>query len=262
VAQPPKASTKLSGPRFLMAIVCSLAAGVAVWWPFSIVLEGFLPSPVDVARAFVAAVQDPALYEAISGTMGRIVIGWVGAVLIGTALGIWMGRSKIVDAISLPWVMTGLAIPAPVIIIFCILFFGLEESSTLLALVVSVTPFVVNIVYEGVKAIDGSLLEMSDAYRLSRWTRLREVILPQVAPSLMSAVRFGFAMSWKIVVIIEALSAPTGIGAQLELFFRLLRPADVLAWTFCFTIIMVLLELLVFQTVERRLFRWRTSSAF
>jgi NitT/TauT family transport system permease protein len=103
---------------------------------------------------------------------------------------------------------------------------------------------------------------MSDVYHLSRWARLREVILPQVAPSLMSAVRFGFAMSWKIVVIIEALSAPSGVGAQLELFFRLLRPADVLAWTFSFTIIMVLLELLVFQTVERRLFRWRTATEF
>lgn len=86
--------------------------------------------------------------------------------------------------------------------------------------------------------------------------------MPQVAPSLMSGVRFGFAMSWKIVVIIEALSAPDGIGAQIELFFRLLRPAYVLAWTFCFTIIMVLVEVLVFQTAERKLFRWRTVSEF
>lgn len=255
-------STKLSRPRFLLAIAASVAAGVAIWWPVSIPLEGFLPSPLDVVQAFIASVQEPALYKAMGATLGRVVIGWVGSVLIGSALGIWMGRSKIVDALSLPWVMTGLAVPAPVIIIFCILFFGLEESSTRIALVLSVTPFVVNIVYEGVKAIDGSLLEMSEVYHLSKWARLREVILPQVAPSLMSAVRFGFAMSWKIVVIIEALSAPTGIGAQLELFFRLLRPADVLAWTFCFTIIMVLLEVVVFQTVERRLFRWRTTSKF
>lgn len=257
-----QASNKLSKPRYLLAIVSAVAVAVALWYPMSFWFDPFLPSPLDFLNAFTSSVQDPDLYTALRGTLQRVVIGWVGSVVIGTALGIWMGRSKVVDALSLPWVMIGLAVPAPVIIIFCILFFGLEESSTLLALVLSVTPFVVNIVYEGVKAIDSSLLEMSDIYRLSKRARLREVIMPQVAPSLMSGVRFGFAMSWKIVVIIEALSAPDGIGAQIELFFRLLRPADVLAWTFAFTIIMVLVEVLVFQTVERKLFRWRTVSEF
>jgi NitT/TauT family transport system permease protein len=262
LAQRGNASAKLSRSRFILAIASALAVGVALWYPVSLAITGFVPSPHAVLQAFVSSVQDAELYEAIAATLKRVVIGWVGSVLIGIVLGVWMGRSKVVDALSLPWVMIGLAIPAPVIIIFCILFFGLEESSTLFALVLSVTPFVVNIVYQGVRAIDDSLLEMSHVYQLSGWARLREVILPQVAPSLMAGVRFGFALSWKIVVIIEALSAPTGIGAQLELFFRLLRPANVLAWTFSFTIFMVLLEVLVFQTVERRLFRWRTAARF
>jgi NitT/TauT family transport system permease protein len=252
----------LSRMQFTGAILCAIAAAVAVWWPLSIPLEGFLPSPLDFVQAFIESVQTPQLYEAILATLRRILIGWVAAVVIGSILGIWMGRSNIVDALALPWVMIGLAIPAPVIIIFSILFFGLEESSTLLALVVSVTPFIVNIVYQGVRSIDPSLTEMADVYHLSKAQHLRQVILPQVAPSLMAAVRFGFAMTWKIVVIIEALSQPNGIGGQIELFFRLLRPADVLAWTFCFTIIMVLLEVLVFRTIEHRLFRWRIASQF
>jgi ABC-type nitrate/sulfonate/bicarbonate transport system permease component len=260
MAQSGAGPARLSRWRFATALVSAVVAGVAVWWPLSIPLEGFLPSPLDFARAFVESVQSPELYRAMLDTLRRILVGWVGAVVIGSVLGIWMGRSKIVDALALPWVMIGLAIPAPVIIIFSILFLGLQESSTLLALVISVTPFVVNIVYQGVRSIDPSLTEMSDAYKLSRRARMREVILPQIAPSLMAAVRFGFAMTWKIVVIVEALSQPNGIGGQLELFFRLLRPADVLAWTFAFTIVMVLLEVLVFQTIERRLFRWRTVS--
>lgn len=259
---PTGASNKLSRPRYLLAVLSAIAVAVALWYPMSFWFDPFLPSPLDFVNAFVSSVQNPDLYAALGGTLQRVIIGWVGSVVIGTALGIWMGRSKLIDALSLPWVMIGLAIPAPVIIIFCILFFGLEESSTQIALVLSVTPFVVNIVYEGVKAIDNSLLEMSDVYRVSRRARLREIIMPQVAPSLMAGVRFGFAMSWKIVVIIEALSAPDGIGAQIELFFRLLRPAEVLAWTFAFTIIMVLVEVILFQTVERRLFRWRTVSEF
>jgi NitT/TauT family transport system permease protein len=253
---------KLSRSKYLLAIVGSLVTAVVLWYPLSMQLEPFLPSPDEVASAFADSLQNPELYSAMAATLRRVLIGWVGSVLIGTALGVWMGRSSVVDALALPWVMIGLAIPAPVIIIFAILFFGLEESSTLMALIASVTPFVVNIVYQGVKAIDPSLNEMSHVYHLSPIARLREVILPQVAPSLMSGVRFGFAMSWKIVVIVEALSSSSGIGAQLELFFRLLRPQYVLAWTFSFTIVMVLLEVLVFQSVERRLFRWRRVSEF
>lgn len=253
---------KLSKPKYLLAIFASLVTAIALWYPLSVQLEPFLPSPYEVAEAFIDSMQDPELFSAMAATLRRVLIGWVGAVVLGTAVGVWMGRNSVVDALTLPWVMIGLAIPAPVIIIFAILFFGLEESSTLLALVASVTPFVVNIVYQGVKAIDPSLNEMSHAYNLSAMERLREVILPQVAPSLMSAVRFGFAMSWKIVVIVEALSTSNGIGAQLELFFRLLRPHYVLAWTLSFTVVMILLEVLVFQTVERRLFRWRKVSEF
>jgi NitT/TauT family transport system permease protein len=255
-------SGNLSKPKYLLAILASLATAIVLWYPLSLQLEPFLPSPHEVAEAFVDSMQDAELYTAMAATLRRVVIGWVGAVVIGTALGVWMGRNTVVDALALPWVMIGLAIPAPVIIIFAILFFGLEESSTLLALIASVTPFVVNIVYQGVKAIDPALNEMSHVYKLSRTARLREVILPQVAPSLMSGVRFGFAMSWKIVVIVEALSTSNGIGAQLELFFRLLRPQYVLAWTLSFTIVMILLEVVVFRTVERRLFRWRRVTEF
>jgi ABC-type nitrate/sulfonate/bicarbonate transport system permease component len=262
VASRGRSPDKLSPVGYLTAIVAAFVVGAALWYPLHLQLEPFLPSPLAVVQAFGDSVQDPELWSAIGATLRRVLIGWVGAVALGTALGVWMGRSKIVDALALPWVMIGLAIPAPVIIIFAILFFGLEESSTLLALVASVTPFVVNIVYQGVKAVDPSLNEMANAYHLSGTERLRQVILPQVAPSLMAGVRFGFAMTWKIVVIVEALSTSTGIGAQLELFFRLLRPAYVLAWTFSFTIIMVLLEVLVFQTVERRLFRWRKVTTF
>jgi NitT/TauT family transport system permease protein len=262
VASKGRSPNKLSKSTYFLAIIAAFVVGATLWYPLHFQLEPFLPSPWAVVEAFGDSLQDAELYSAVAATLRRVVIGWIGAVSIGTALGVWMGRSTIMDSLALPWVMIGLAIPAPVIIIFSILFFGLDESSTLLALVLSVTPFVVNIVYQGVKAIDPALNEMAHAYHVSGVERLRQVVLPQVAPSLMSGVRFGFAMTWKIVVIVEALSTSTGIGAQLELFFRLLRPAYVLAWTFSFTIIMVLLEVLVFQTVERRLFRWRKVSEF
>jgi NitT/TauT family transport system permease protein len=86
--------------------------------------------------------------------------------------------------------------------------------------------------------------------------------MPQLAPSLFSAGRFGFALSWKIVVIIEALSLPNGIGGQLEFFFRLLRPGSVVAWTLCFTVVMTLVDIFLFRPAEKRVFAWRKEAIF
>ena len=77
MAQVSRFSTKLSRARFLLAIISSLVVGIAIWWPVSIPLQGFLPSPLDVAEAFGAALGDPALYEAMGATLRRVVIGWV-----------------------------------------------------------------------------------------------------------------------------------------------------------------------------------------
>lgn len=247
--------------RRILPVAAAVGIAVAVWWPLTVPLRGFLPTPLQVAISFVEAWTGSEFYGHLLATLRRVAIGWISAVVVGSAIGIWMGRSRLFEALALPWAMVGLALPAPVVIIFSMLLLGLKESSTLVGLFVSVVPFVINIVYEGVRAIDPGLQEMARAYRFPWRERLRHVILPQVAPSLMAGVRFGFAMSWKIVVIIEALSQPDGIGAQLELFFRLLRADKVLAWTFAFTAVMVLVEYLGFRPVEHRLFRWRTRAA-
>src|SRR5919199_1862806 len=130
---------KLSAARLLAAVASALAVAVLIWWPLAMQIPGFLPTPLDVVRAFLQAIASAEFYENMVATLRRVAIGWVCSVFLGSALGVAMGRSKVVDSFALPWVMIGLAIPAPVIIIFCILFFGIEESSTLLALIISVT---------------------------------------------------------------------------------------------------------------------------
>ena len=153
-----------------------------------------------------------------------------------------------------------LALPGPVTILFSTLWLGLGELATLVALTLAVTPFMVTFVYDGSRALDPGLFQMASVYRMGAVDRFRQVILPQLAPALLSAARFGFAMGWKLVVLVEALSAGSGIGERIEYFFSYNRPAAVIAWTLSFTVVMVLVEVLVFRTVSRRVFRWRPTA--
>ena len=55
--------------------------------------------------------------------------------------------------------------------------------------------------------LDQGLDEMSSVYRLGRRRYLLDVLGRQVAPALLAATRTSFAFAWKLIVLVEALSA-------------------------------------------------------
>src|SRR5690606_24212138 len=143
------------------------------------------------------------------------------------------------------------AIPDPVYVIFAILILGTEESTGLVALTLAVLPFAVTVVHSGVKARDPQLDELARVYRFGRRRYTQEVLVRQIAPALLVAARTAFAFSWKIVVLVEALSQPLGIGSQIYNYFRLLRYDEMVAAALIFIIAMRIIDQAVLGTAER-----------
>ncbi|WP_198144861.1 ABC transporter permease [Pseudorhodobacter aquimaris] len=190
-------------------------------------------------------------------TLGRILMAFICATFVGTALGLTIGLSERAEAFFQPLLALALAVPDPVYIIFAILALGTGEAAGFVALTVAVTPFVTNIVRSNIHARDKSLDEMAQIYHLPRNVRLTTVLAPQMVPALLTAIRFSFALSWKLVVVVEAIGQPNGIGADIFHSFRLLRMREVAAIAIIFIIAMQLLELGVLGRLEKRLTRWR-----
>lgn len=245
----------LLGNPFLVSAV----VGLGIWWLLAGRVIVFLPTPVRVGAAFIEAVTSAEFYFDMAVSLRRVALAAAVAWLIAVALGIVMAYSWPMETAGSPVVFIGLALPAPLSIFFSILIFGLGEMTTMIALWVVVTPYVVVIIYEGAKARDKRLAQMATAYRFSRLERLRHLILPELGPSLMSGARFAFAMSWKIVVLVEALSSNIGIGERIHFFFTFNQPHRVIGWTLTFTVVMVLVERFVFRELERRAFAWRSK---
>ncbi len=239
--------------------VVSAVVGLGIWWLLAGRVIVFLPTPVRVGAAFVEAVTSAEFYFDMSVSLRRVALAASGAWLMALALGIAMAYNWPIETAGGPVVFIGLALPAPLSIFFSILIFGLGETTTMIALWVVVTPYVVVIIYEGAKSRDKRLAQMATAYRFSRFERLRHLILPELGPSLMSGARFAFAMSWKIVVLVEALSSNIGIGERIHFFFTFNQPQRVIGWTLTFTVVMVLVERFVFRELERRAFAWRAQ---
>jgi NitT/TauT family transport system permease protein len=251
---------KLGSNRTIIEIT-ALASAIAVWWLLSILLASrVLPSPPVV---FDYVVQDivsgNALFH-IYSTLVRVVVGFLLSLAIGISLGILMGIRKIWEGYFATWVMVGLAFPDILWPILGIVWFGLSDSVAYLSIVMIVFPIVTVHIWEGVKAVDKSLVDMSKAFRVSKLRTIRNVYIPMLMPHILSTMRFAFATSWKIVTIAEVFGLSNGVGYMLAYWYHEFYTAQVFAWALIFVVIMIFIERFIFDRISKRAFKWRPET--
>ncbi|XEN31116.1 NitT/TauT family transport system permease protein [Ensifer sp. WSM1721] len=218
-----------------------------------------LPQPWALWSPFAEAVVSGALPYHLGMTLWRVVCAFVPAMAVGAALGFLMGRIPSVDQWLDPWLVVFLNLPALVLIVLCYLWIGLNETAAIIAVVLNKIPNVATILREGARALDPDLGALAQVYRMRSLTRLRHVIMPQLAPFIAAAARGGLAVIWKIVLVVEFLGRSSGIGFQIHFYFQLFDVAMVLVYALSFIGVMLLVEALILQPAESRARRWRTG---
>jgi NitT/TauT family transport system permease protein len=98
---------------------------------------------------------------------------------------------------------------------------------------------------------------MAQVFRMGAWTRMRHVVLPQLAPYLAAAARSGLSLVWKIVLIVELLGRPNGVGFEIGVAFQLFDVTRILAYALAFVAVMLAIETFLVQPIERHVARWR-----
>ena len=218
-----------------------------------------LPSPAAVLETFWQDVQSGELPEHLLVTLRRVLFSFALAMTLGTLVGVWMGRSRLANALLDPLLVLFLNLPALVTIILLYVWFGLVEAAAVLAVVVNKVPNVAVTVREGARSLDPKLEQMAQVYGFSRWQRVVDVWLPQLFPYLMAATRGGLALIWKIVLVVELLGRSDGIGFQLHMAFQVFDVASILAYSLAFIAVVQLIELALLQPLERRASAWREA---
>lgn len=248
----------LSGDRLIR--IASLLVFVLLWhfgatWAQS----HTLPAPLEVLLRIVEETVALELPGHLVVTLSRVAVAFMAAMLIGTLIGMAMGRWRRVDQFLDAWLVLGLNIPALVTIILCYVWFGLTDTAAIVAVAINKIPTVVVTVREGARAVDRRLLDVARVYRLGPWRTLTRVYLPQLVPYLMAAARSGLSLIWKIVLVVELLGRSNGVGFQLNVFFQFFDITGILAYTLVFAAIVLLMETWVMRPLERRLTGWRQT---
>lgn len=237
----------------------SLGAMVAFWWLLSIVYGNprVLPAPPAVLEAVWKEVMAGRMQKHLLATFWRVCGAFTLAMLIGTVAGVVLGLCNRLNRWVDPWVVMAQNLPALVVIVLCYLWFGLNDLSAIIAVAFNKTALVTVTLREGARALDPRVSEMAKVFGMSPVARVRHVILPQLAPFIAASARNGLAIIWKLVLVVEFLGRGNGIGFQIHLYFQMFDVARVLAYSGSFIIVMLLIEYLVIQPLERRARRWR-----
>ena len=216
-----------------------------------------MPGPLAVITRMTAEARSGELFFHLGTTLLRVAASFLVAMLVGIAIGLAMGRSRPVDELGGPWLVFFLNLPALVTIVLAYIWIGLVESAAILAVALNKMPNVAVTLREGARALDPGLSEMARVFEVPFGRRLRHVLLPQLYPYIAAAARSGLALIWKIVLVVELLGRPDGVGFQIAIFFQFFDVAGILAYALAFILVVQAVEWGVLQPLERRLTQWR-----
>jgi NitT/TauT family transport system permease protein len=226
-----------------------------------LVKDFILPTPFDVAGEMWDILASGQVWPNVADTYVVILRSFAVGLILGTAIGIAMGLSRWWDGFFRDALLTIFTTPGLIVVLMCLIVFGLSAIGPLVAIVIMTIPYVGLNVVEGVQAIDKDILDMARSFRMPLWKRLRHVVIPAVLPYLFQGMRFGFAISWKIAMLTEVFGGTSGIGYNIRVANITFDMEALLAWVFWFVLSALILERLVLQRLVDHSFRWRPEVA-
>jgi sulfonate transport system permease protein len=196
----------------------------------------------------------------VATTMRRAVTGFTLSVVIGTALGISISRNRFMRR-ALGSFITGLqSMPSIAWFPLAILVFGTSEAAILFVVLLGASPSVANGVVSGVDHIPPLLLRAGRVMGARGVSSLRHVVLPAALPTYVAGLKQGWAFMWRSLLAGELLSdigARSSIGASMQNARDLNDAAGLIAVMIVIFTIGVLVDGLVFSSIERVIRRRR-----
>jgi NitT/TauT family transport system permease protein len=237
----------------------SLLAFVLLWWVGAWLAADpqRLPAPDRVLTLAWHEILNGALPLNVGITLARVLAAFAVAMVVGSVLGYLAGRRPRLNAVIDPWMVIALNLPVLVVIVLCYIWLGLNEVAAVLAVAVAKIPTVFVMLREGARTLDPGLDELSEVYRLPLLRRLRWVTAPQMLPYLAAAARSGLSITWKIVLVVELMGRPNGVGFVLNMYFQNFDVTGIVAYGLGFAAIMLVVETTVLQPWEKRANAWR-----
>ncbi len=221
-------------------------------------------SLVDVANAFVRLMlegdsQGIYLSEHILASVNRVAIGFLAAALTGIALGIIIGRYRLIDSILGPVVEAMRPIPPIAWIPLSLLLFtgNTIGAQAFIIWVGAFFPILINTT-TGVKRTEPVHIDAAKTLGAGERDILVKIVVPSAGPEIFAGLRIGFGIGWMCLVAAEMLRGSVGLGYLIWTMWSVGRTGEVIISMLLIGLIGFLITS-TFLLVEKYLLKWRQS---
>ncbi len=213
----------MTARRGLLAAVSALwlpVALFALWWLVSADSKNFYLPPLRAILDGFGATWSSRWTSDVLPSIGRLLLGYAGAVIAGVGLGVPLGARPRLRAALEPALELFRAIPPPALVPVFMLLFGIGTPMKLLVIVSgAVWPVLLNTI-EGVRAVDEVLSDTCRSYGITGVRRLRVLVLYGASPQIATGMRQALSIAIILMVISEMFASSSGLGFAIVDFQR------------------------------------------
>lgn len=242
--------------RRLPALFAVPVALFIVWWFVSANADSFYFPPLsEILGVFGETWFESGriVNDAVPSIM-RLFIAYGISLVLGVGLGIAIGLSRVLRALTDPVLEFFRAVPPAVLIPVLMLFLGIGTPMKIWVIVAgTIWPILLNTI-EGTRSVDEVLRDTARVYHLGPRRRLT-MTLRGASPQIVTGARQSLAIAVILMVLSEMFAANEGLGYAVVFFQRSFAIPEMWSGIILLGLLGVALSL-AFRAVERPLLFW------
>jgi len=218
----------------------------------------YIPTASSVLLAALDYVGEADFWSALGRTLTGWSIGLAVAAAAAVLIGILIGSSELLRALTHSTIEFLRPIPSVALIPLAVLVYGTSLESTLLLVVyASFWQILVQVLY-GVGDVDPVASDTARSFRLSRSARVRYLVWPSALPFVITGLRLGAAVALILAVTAELVIGGGGLGSLIALA----QSGGAVTQLYALILMTGLLGVLInvgMRALERRTLSWHIS---
>lgn len=198
---------------------------------------------------------DYEFWEDTKSSLNRLAKGIAIAATIGLLVGVAAGSIPIIAAPLSPLITAISLIPPMAILPVLFIVFGLGELSKVMLIVIGVSPFLIRDILQRTHELPREQLVKAQTLGGNSWQIILRVILPQIIPRLIDAVRLSLGAAWLFLIAAEAIASTDGLGYRIFLVRRYLSMDIILPYVVWITFLAYIFDWCLLKA-SRSVFPW------
>lgn len=234
-------------------------------WQFYVSLEfkrrDLVPGPVDVFNQFLTLWGDGKLQESVWTSLQRGVVGFLISVVIATPVGLILAQVARLRGAFGPLISGLQVLPSVAWVPAAIIWFGLTDATVYFVVFMGAIPSIINGLISGVDQIPPQYRSVGTVLGANRLQMALQIVLPAALPGYIGGLKQGWAFSWRSLMAAEIIAVGGtigfGLGSLLDQGRVLSDMTVVMSAILLILFVGILIELLVFGPIEKRLLQRR-----